>query len=156
MAFTAQQSFTLNSGTTPALSNSAAATVTFGYASNNVPIRYAYIAVENNAGFAVFVRTDGTAATNAGGDFNTLVPSGTTAVIANALAWWSQAASVIPASTSGAGAYTVPSGSGPSEVVPMGSSPYGQTASPGTSVSIIAISGSTPGATTDVTITGTG
>lgn len=154
MAFTAQQSFTLNSGTTPALSASSAATVTFGYNGNNTPIRYAYVAVENNAGFAVFVRTDGTAATNAGGEFNTLVPSGTTAVIANAQANWYQSQSVIPVGTIPAGEQL---GSGtPQEIQPYGSSLGGGVANPGTSVSIIALSGSTPAATTDVTVTGTG
>lgn len=144
-------SFTAQSSATVTLVASTQQTVTFGYSGNNTPIRYAYVAVSHNGavGTIVYVRTDGTAAT-VGGDNTVAVEAGQTAVIANNQLWWSQAANVIPASTGGAGAYTVPSGSGPSEVVPMGTSPYGQSANPGTSVSVI--SAGTP----TVTITGTG
>ena len=156
MAFTAQQSVTLNSGTTPALSSTTPATVTFGNNANNTPIRYAYIEVENGTAFDIFVRADGSAATNAGGDQDTLVPAGASVTISNGFGWWTQAASVIPPSAAGAGAYTNASGNGPLGVTPMGTSPYGGSANPGTSISVVAVSGSTPTATSDVTITGTG
>lgn len=145
MAFTAQNSASVT------LVASTQQTVTFGNNGNNTPIRYAYVAVSHNGavGTVVYVRTDGTAAT-VGGDNTVAVEAGQTAVVANAFATWSQAASVIPPAAAGANAYAVPSGNGPSEVTPMGSSPYGGTASPGTSVSVI--SSGTP----TVTITGTG
>lgn len=147
MSFSGQQSF---SGTLVA---STAQTITFGYAGNNTPIRYAYFLVENTGTTGnIYVRTDGTAAT-VGGDFCTEVAPGGTAVVANALATWSQAASVIAASTSGAAAYQNPMGTGMGgaiEVQPMGTSPYGGTASPGSSVSVIS------SATPTFTVTGTG
>lgn len=159
MAFTAQQSFTLNSGTTPALSNSAAATVTFGYSGNNTPIRYGYLLVQNGATFTVFVRTDGTAASNAGGDFNFEIPAGTDLLVANEQPLWFQSASVIAAGTDIASPLAAgkPGWPGtPASPNIYGASLYGGTTNPGTSISVIAISGSTPTATTDVTITGTG
>lgn len=112
-------------------------------------IRWAYIYVENTGTTGLlWVRTDGTAASAADGSYS--IPPGGSLVVANALALWTQAASVIPASASGAAAYAVPSGNGPSEVVPMGSSPYGQSANPGTSISVF--SAGTP----TFTISGTG
>jgi hypothetical protein len=143
MSFSGQQAF---SGTLVANTQQ---TITFGY-SGGAAIRYAYFLVENTAAAGtIYVRTDGTAAT-VGGDMCTAVYPGTSVVVANQLAWWSPAANVIPAATSGAGAYTVASGSGPKEVTPMGTSPYGQTATPGSNVSVI--SSGTP----TFTITGTG
>lgn len=147
MVFSAQQSV---SGTLVA---STQQNFTFGYAGNNTPIRYAYVLVENTGTAGViYARTDGSPAT-VGGDFCTAIAPGTSVVMANALPWWSQAASVIPASAAGAAAYQNPLGTGdlsPVEVQPMGTSPYGQTASPGTAVSVI--SSGTP----TFTITGTG
>jgi hypothetical protein len=146
MAFSGQQSF---SGTLVA---STAQAVNFGYAGNNTPIRYAYVYVENTGTAGnIYVRTDGTAAT-VGGDFTTEIAPGSSAVIANALPLWTQASSVIPVSTSGAGAYTNASGNGPLGVTPMGTSPppSGATASPGTSVSVIGAG------TNTFTVTGTG
>lgn len=144
MAFSAQQSV---SGTLVA---STQQTFTFGYAGNNTPIRYAYVLIENTGAGTIFARTDGQAAT-VNGDFCTAVPAGTTIVMANAAPWWSQAASVIPASNAGAAAYTgAEFGTNPPEVNPMGTSPYGQLVSPGTTVSVI--SAGTP----TFTITGTG
>lgn len=135
-----------------AFTNSASSTTTGSAQTWTSATRWAYISVVNHAGATpgtVYVRTDGTAAV-AGADGTYAVANGEELVFANALPLWTQAASVIPASTSGAGAYTVPSGSGPSEVVPMGSSPYGQSANPGTSVSVIGVAGA------DYTISGTG
>lgn len=114
--------------------------------------RWAYVRVENTAaagGGVVWVRTDGTAAAAADGSYS--VNPGEAIVFANALPLWTQAATVIPASNAGAAAYTgVEFSSIPPEVNPMGTSPYGQTASPGTSVSIF--SAGTP----TFTISGTG
>lgn len=111
--------------------------------------RWAYIYVENTGTTGLlWVRTDGTAAAAADGSYSVMPGQGF--VIANALAYWTQAATVIPASTSGSGAYSNASGSGPLEVTPMGTSPYGQLASPGTSISIF--SAGTP----TFTISGTG
>lgn len=121
-------------------SSGTAATVTFGSpVTAGIPIRYSYIAVTNTgtAGF-LYVRTDGTAAT-VGGDLCTVVAPGLTEVIANALPLWTQAANVIQTGTltgTAAGTGT------PQEMVPNGTSLYGQKTSPGTSVSII--SGGTP------------
>lgn len=147
MSFSGQQSF---SGTLVA---STAQTVTFGNAGNNTPIRYAYVVVENTgAAGTIFARTDGTAAT-IGGDECFEIGPGQSATIANGFATWSQAASVIPASAAGANAYKNASGSGPYAplgVNPMGTSPYGGSANPGTSVSLI--SSGTP----TFTVTGTG
>jgi hypothetical protein len=132
----------------PTFTNSANGTAGAA-ASYTSTIRWAYIYVENTGTAGVlWVRTDGTAAAAADGSYS--VPPGGSLVVANALAWWSQAASVIPASASGAGAYTNASGNGPLGVTPMGTSPYGQLASPGTNVSVF--SAGTP----TFTISGTG
>lgn len=150
MAFTAQNSFTINSTTTPALSATVPATITFGYAGNNTAIRYAYLQVQNGASFDVFVRTDGQAAAADGGEFNILIPAGQTTIVGNLLPLWTQSATVIPLAQSG-----TPTGVGGFGDTPLGSSLYGQQANPGTSVSIIAVGASTPAAHSDVTITGT-
>lgn len=121
-------------------------------ASYTSTIRWAYVKVENTGASGVlWVRTDGTNAAAADGSYS--LNPGESGVFANALALWTQAASVIPASSSGAAAYQNPLGTGnvsPSEVYPMGTSPYGQSANPGTSVSIF--SAGTP----TFTISGTG
>jgi len=140
MSFSAVQSF---SGTLVA---STAQAITFGDSTANVPIRYAYVTVENTGAAAtlIYVRTDGTAAT-VGGDFCIVVGSGQSVTIANELPSWSQVANVIAAGTQSAGKPW-----SPSEIQPYGSSLYGGKASPGTSVSLI--SAGTP----TFTVTGTG
>lgn len=141
MSFSAVQSF---SGTLVA---STQQTITFGDGTANVPIRYAYVYVENTgAAGIIYVRTDGTAAT-VGGDNCVAVEPGTNAVVANSLPLWSQAANVIPKGTLTGAQYT---GTPPEMTSPYGSSLYGTKASPGTSVSVI--SSGTP----TFTITGTG
>lgn len=142
MAFSGQNSF---SGTLVA---NTAQTITFGYAANNTPIRYAYVVVENTATTGIiYVRTDGTAAT-VGGDEDTAISPGGVAVIANMLALWSQAMSVIPVGSYAAG-MAVGSGT-PPELQPYGSSLWGGQANPGTSVSVIGAG------TNTFTVTGTG
>jgi hypothetical protein len=132
----------------PTFTNSASGTAGAA-ASYTSTIRWAYFKIENTGAAGVlWVRTDGTAAAAADGSYS--LNPGESGVFANALALWTQAASVIQPSVTGAGAYTVPSGSGPLEVVPTGTSPYGGTASPGSSVSIF--SAGTP----TFTIAGTG
>lgn len=120
-------------------------TFTFGDNTANVPIRYAYVAV-NNTGVSgiIYVRTDGQNATVAG-DMTVAVQPGATIAVANELPLWSQAANVIPTATIGG----INPGT-PSENTPLYGSKYGQKASPGTSVSVI--SSGTP----TFTISGTG
>jgi len=149
MSFTAQQSA---SGT---LTASTQTTVTFGDGTANVPIRYAYVIVENTSASTspepiIYVRTDGQNAT-AGGDYTVPVYPGEKAVIANAQPLWTQAANVIPFSTSTASSLSENLGTD-SQVQPYGSSFYGQKASPGTSVSMIGAGTTTP----SYTVTGTG
>jgi hypothetical protein len=144
MPFSGQQSY---SGTLVA--NTAQA-VTFGY-SGGAAIRYAYVYVENTgATGTIFARADGNPATVGGDDCIEIGP-GLGATVANGAAYWTQAATVIPASNTGAAAYTGIAQTGnPPEVNPMGTSPYGQLTDPGTSVSLI--SSGTP----TFTVTGTG
>lgn len=144
MAFTALISA---SGTLVA---NTASNITFGNNVNNAPIRYGYVWVTQTSGTAtIFVRTDGTVAT-VGGDLCFVVDNGTSLLIANMLPLWYQSSNVIPASAAGANAYLVTSGNGPSEVNPMGTSPYGLMVNPGTSVSLISTG------TPTFTVTGTG
>lgn len=132
----------------PTFTNSATGTAGAA-ASYTSTIRWAYFKVENTGAAGVlWVRTDGTAAAAADGSYS--LNPGESGVFANALPLWTQAASVIPASAATTAAYLVASGSGPSEVNPVGTSPYGGTASPGSSVSIF--SAGTP----TFTISGTG
>jgi len=153
MSFSAQQSY---SGTLVA---STAQTVTFGYSSNNTPIRYAYVAICNTGTTVIYARTDGTAAT-VGGDFCTAVEPGATVVMANELPLWTQAATVIPAgydqpSALAAGQPGWPGTPASPNTGAAGGwagsgTPYGQSVNPGTSVSLI--SSSTP----TFTVSGTG
>lgn len=119
--------------------------ITFG--TGTFPIRYAYVLIENTAATGtIFARTDGTAAT-VGGDNCFEIGPGSSALVANGFASWTQAANVIPAGT-----YLgfTPGLGTPQVNNPYGSSPYGGKASPGTSVSLI--SSGTP----TFTVTGTG
>jgi hypothetical protein len=140
--FSAVQSF---SGTLVA---STAQAITFGSpTTSGIPIRYAYVYVENTGSSGIiYARTDGTAAT-VGGDLCVAINPGTGQVIANQQPLWTQAANVIPVSTGTEGAEAPWNAN---TVQPYGSSYYGQLASPGTSVSVI--SGGTP----TFTISGTG
>jgi len=132
----------------PTFTNSASGTAGAA-ASYTSTIRWAYLKVENTGAAGVlWVRTDGSAAAAADGSYS--LNPGESGVFANALPLWTQAASVIPAAASGANAYVVASGNGPAEVTPFGSSPYGQSSNPGTSVSVF--SAGTP----TFTISGTG
>ena len=124
--------------------NSAAA------ASVSLTPRWSYLLVENGTGViadnslygaglygagdyggdptvGVWVRTDGTAAT-VGGDFCEYVPPNGSQLVANSTPLWTQAASLI--------------GNGINDS--QGTSIYGGTANPGTTVSIILTSGSGP------------
>lgn len=130
----------------PTFTNSA--TGTAGAATSYTStLRWAYIYVENTGTTGIlWVRTDGSAATAGDGSYS--VSPGQSIVVANDLGLWSQAASVIPAGTY---ATNMAVGSGtPPEIQPYGSSLYGGTANPGTSVSIF--SAGTP----TFTISGTG
>lgn len=138
MTFSAVQSV---SGTLVA---STAAPITFG--SGAVPIRYAYVAVNNTGTTVLYVRTDGSAAT-VGGDLCVAIQPGTTQVVANEAPSWSQAANVI---ASGTYAGSAPGVGTPQGNTPNGSSPYGGKVSPGTSISLI--SSGTP----TYTVSGTG
>ena len=142
MSFSGVQSF---SGTLVA---STQQTITFGDGTANVPIRYAYVLIENTGATGIiYVRTDGTAAT-VGGDLCVAVNAGQNIIMANELPWWSQAANVIPKGTL-VGIENL-AGTPPEITAPYGSSLYGTKASPGTSVSVI--SSGTP----TFTITGAG
>ena len=138
--------FTAVQSTSGTLVASTPTTVTFGSpTTSGVPIRYAYILVENTATTGtIFVRTDGTAAT-VGGDNTVEVGPGLSALVANATPLWTQASNVITAGTYLGGTPWTPQ-----ENNPYGSSPYGGKVSPGTTVSLI--SSGTP----TYTVTGTG
>lgn len=126
----------------------AAANVTFGSPiTAGVPIRYAYVAIENTGTTGViYARTDGGTAT-ASSDNTVAVPPGQTVVMANAAPLWTQAANVIPKGTEVGAAGT---GTPPEITAPYGSSLYGQLVSPGTTVNIF--SAGTP----TYTVSGTG
>lgn len=110
-------------------------------------IRWAYLLVENTGTTGIlWVRTDGSAAAAADGSYS--IAPGQSLVVANDLPLWSQAASVIPAGSYPAG-NVVGSGT-PPEIQPYGGSLYGQTANPGTSISVFSA------ATPTFTISGTG
>ena len=152
MSFSAQQSYT------GSVTAAASGPITFGYASNNTPIRYSYFAVNNTGGTVLYVRTDGTAATN-GGDFCTAVQPGQTVTVANALPLWTQSATVIPAGydqgsspSAGQPGYPgTPAGPTPAGGSYAGGSLYGQTANPGSSVSVYS-----SGTAVTFTVSGTG
>jgi hypothetical protein len=108
--------------------------------------RYNYVVVSNlttgTGATVIWVRTDGNAATVDGDECYALAP-GQRGLFGNQAAAWTQAASVIAAGSlthfgPNPGIYD------PSLVQPFGSSLYGGTASPGTSVSIILDTGSGP------------
>lgn len=122
-------------------------------ASGGIPIRYGYVVVSNTgATNPMYVRTDGTAAVS-GADFNYVIEPLTSMVISNGLRLWTQAAGVIQAglNVSSPLAAGSPGWPGtPATEQPLGTSAYGQTASPGTNVSFISAAGTT------FTVTGTG
>ena len=137
----------------PTFTNSANGTAGAA-ASYTSTIRWAYVRVENTAasgGGVLWVRTDGTAAAAADGSYS--LNPGESGVFANALPLWTQAASVIPAGSDVASPLAAgqPGWPGtPASPSVFGGSLYGQTANPGTSVSIY--SAGTP----TFTIAGTG
>ncbi len=100
--------------------------------------RYEFVSVLNETGLEIWVRTDGTAAT-VDGDFCTAIAPGSQVVVANMQPLWDQAMTVIPAGT----------------VNQWGQWQGGGTANPGTTVSVISVSG-TLGSTPTVTIQGAG
>lgn len=121
-------------------------------ASYTSTIRWAYVRVENTGASGVlWVRTDGSNAAAADGSYS--LNPGESGVFANALPLWTQAATVIPAGSDVASPLAAgqPGWPGtPATNNPLGSSLYGGTANPGTSVSIF--SAGTP----TFTIAGTG
>lgn len=102
--------------------------------------RWNYISISNTGGGTpgtIYARTDGVAAVS-GADGTYSIPTGQTLTFSNDLGYWNQAYSVIPA-----GSYaTDPTGS-PKTILPYGSSLAGGTANPGTSVSVIGVTGAT-------------
>jgi hypothetical protein len=130
----------LPAGTTAYSSTLAAGTadtVTF-------PDRYGYITVSNEGTTGVLsVRTDGQAATEAGGvpgtDCYAVMP-GESLLLANALPTWYQSSNVIPQGAHQfGGGNTASSPSSPGTITPM-ESLAGQMANPGTHISIISAS----------------
>ena len=67
-------------------------------ASGGIPIRYAYVYVENTGSGTIFARTDGNAAT-VGGDDTIEIGAGLGQLVANSSALWTQSANVIPKSS---------------------------------------------------------
>jgi len=97
--------------------------------SAGVPIRYAYVAVENlDASATIYVSTITTSPAS-GTDHTVAIPAGKKLVIANELPYWTQAATVIQKGTLAGGTPGTPA-----EIQPNGYSLYGQKTSPGTTV----------------------
>lgn len=129
------------SGALPAGTKSYSSTIATASTAEDVtfPDRYGYVTVTNAGSAPIYVRTDGSPATETGADSYVVQP-GDTRLFANAERLWLQSSEVIPQGTNEfGGAGNVSSPSSPGTVTPM-ESLAGQIANPGTSISLVSSS----------------